>query len=190
MESFRSLPRPAPAAWSVAALSFSASDGKIKTCIYNYIVKTVFVHACHSSVHQIIKILHFINFWNIIQKIYIQIRENTTESKIILHASGYLSTQTGIQTCFCLCFPISLESSSNTGVSSSWRRNSHKHWTGRTSSDPSLDSTNSASQDIDWELPCSNTRTKYTTWTWTENYLVVIHQICILDRCFPSLSTL
>ena len=79
-------------------------------------------------------------------------------------------------TCFFLCFSICFPSSSCTiGMSPSCIRNSHRHCTGKTSSDPSLDSTRSANHGIDWEVPwnCMPTLTRkmhntnhYKIWIW------------------------
>ena len=96
----------------------------------------------------------------ILSHLYMQYWQKSLSNKAKLHHTyGNLSnTCSEMLTCRFLCFSNFADSSSaaSLGVSwVSWRRNSHRHWTGRTSRDPSLDSTSSASHGIDWEVPCN-----------------------------------
>lgn len=76
-------------------------------------------------------------------------------------------------TCLFLAFCSLLSPSSSSSIgrlssAASCRRNSHRHCTGSTSKDPSLDWTKSANHGMDWEEACAGLKIHHSYRTHTE----------------------
>lgn len=87
-------------------------------------------------------------------------------------------------TCLFLAFCSLLSPSSSSSIgrlssAASCRRNSHRHCTGSTSKDPSLDWTKSANHGMDWEEACEGLKMHYSYRTHTEDKMC--HFFLLID---------
>lgn len=101
-------------------------------------------------------------------------------------------------TCLFLAFCSLLSPSSSSSIgrlssAASCRRNSHRHCTGSTSKDPSLDWTKSANHGMDWEEACAGLKIHHSYRTHTEGksrriicsfFLFKSGSIYVLGQCF------
>lgn len=108
------------------------------------------------------------------------------------NSEGWCNNQ---HTCLFLafCSLLSPSSSSSTGrlsSAASCRRNSHRHCTGSTSKDPSLDWTKSANHGMDWEEACEGLKNHYS-YTHTHTLKTKAKNnmsgfIYVYDQCFSA----
>lgn len=105
-------------------------------------------------------------------------------------------------TCLFLAFCSLLSPSSSSSIgrlssAASCRRNSHRHCTGSTSKDPSLDWTKSANHGMDWEEACEGLKMHYSYRMHTEDKMCYFFlltdsqaQFMFLTNVFPATKSL